>query len=94
MLLADNLDQLEQERAHMWELFALLLDFRLGGQVDFEQKFTAKELAKQTEFTKSELNKILFRLHLQKAVLIHSKTPNGATIYKINKTFFTRQNEQ
>jgi hypothetical protein len=91
MLLAENLDELEQERAQMWELFALLLDF------DFEQTFTAKELAKHTEFTKSELNKLLFRLHLQKAVLMHVKTPNGdtlslskgATVYKLNKEFLS-----
>ena len=94
MLLANNLDELEQERAQMWELFALLLDFRHGGQVDFNYQFTAKELAKQTEYTKSELNKLLFRLHLQKAVLMHAKTPNGATIYKLNKSFLTEQNEQ
>ena len=81
MLLAENLDELEQERAQMWELFALLLDF------DFEQTFTAKELSKETQYTKSELNKLLFRLHLQKAVLMHSKTSNGATIYKLNKEF-------
>lgn len=88
MLLADNLDELEQKRAQMWELFALLLDF------DFEQKFTAKELAKETDYTKSELNKLLFRLHLQKAVLMHSKTPNGATIYQLNKAFLTGENKQ
>ncbi len=87
MQLATDLDDLEQERAQMWELFALLLDF------DFTQTFTAKELAKHTEFTKSELNKLLFRLHLQKAVLMHSKTPNGATIYKLNRAFLTSQNE-
>jgi hypothetical protein len=89
MLLANNLDDLERERAQMWELFALLLDF------DHDFKFTAKELAKhlsdvaETDFTKSELNKLLFRLHLQKAVLMHSKTPNGATIYKLNKSFLS-----
>ncbi len=95
MQLATDLDDLEQERAQMWELFALLLDF------DFEQTFTAKELAKQTQYTKSELNKLLFRLHLQKAVLMHVKTPNGdtlslskgATIYKLNTAFLTSQNE-
>lgn len=87
MLLANNLDELEQEKAKMWELFAFLLDF------DFEYKFTAKELAKQTQYTKSELNKLLFRLYLQKAVLIHAKTPNGATIYKINKDFLSGELE-
>lgn len=81
MLLATDLDQLEQERAHMWELYALLLDFA----PDF--KFTAKELAKHTEFTKSELGKLLFRLSVNKALLLTGKTTSGASIYSLNPEF-------
>lgn len=82
MLLVDNLDQLEAERVQMWELFAQLLDF----EADFV--FTAKELSKQLEYSKAELNKLLFRLYTNKALLMHQKTSNG-TLYSLNPNFLT-----
>lgn len=82
MLLTDNLDQLEQEKAQMWELFALLME------LEPEYKFTAKELSQELDYSKSELNKLLFRLHLNKALQMYNKG-NGATRYSINPDFLT-----
>jgi hypothetical protein len=79
MLTETNLDALETERAAMWELFALIMELH--------EPFTAKQLAKEIEYTKSELNKLFFRLYLQKALLIEGKTPTGASIYRINPEF-------
>lgn len=81
MLLATDLDELEQEKAIMWQLFAELMNF----EPDF--KFTAKELSNELDYSKSELNKLLFRLYLNKALLICGKAPNGATLYSLNKAF-------
>lgn len=81
MLLVSNLDQLESERVQMWELFADLMDF------DPHYRFTAKELSQELDYNKQELNKLLFRLYLNKALLMHPKAPNGATLYSLNKAF-------
>lgn len=86
MLLADNLDELEQERAQMWELFAELMDL----EPNF--KFTAKELSKQLNYSKSELNKLLFRLYTNKALKMHQKTVNG-TLYSVNRAFLTGEQQ-
>lgn len=86
MLLENNLDQLEQERVQMWELFAELMDF----ETDF--KFTAKELSKQLSYSKSDLNKLLFRLYTNKALKMHQKTPNG-TLYSLNKAFLSTEQQ-
>ena len=50
-----NLDELEHEKAQMWELFADLMNF------DTDFKFTSKELSKNLDYSKQELNKLLFR---------------------------------
>ena len=81
MLFTNNLDQLEQERAEMWELFALLMDL----PIDF--KFTAKELSKELDHSKSDLNKLLFRLHLEKALIMYPKPKNLPTLYSLNPDF-------
>ena len=81
MLLEPNLDDLEKERVQLWELFAQIMD------IDPSVKFTAKELSKDLGFTKQELNKLLFRLYLNKAVVISGKSQNGATFYSINADF-------
>jgi len=81
MNLTTDLDVLEAERAAMWELFALIMDI--------DHPFTAKELSRELEYSKSELNKLLFRLYLQKALLLTGKTPNGASIYSLNPDFLS-----
>ena len=81
MLFTNNLDQLEQERAEMWELFALLMDL----PIDF--KFTAKELSKELDYSKSDLNKLLFRLSLEKALIMYQKPKNLPTLYSLNPDF-------
>lgn len=80
MLLADNLNEQEQERVQMWELFAELLDFA----PDF--LFTAKDLAQATTHNKKDLNKLLYRLHKENALKMHQKTANG-TFYSLNQAF-------
>lgn len=76
-------DPLEQEKAQMWELFAQLMD------LDPDYKFTAKELSQELDqYSKSELNKLLFRLYLNKALKMHGKGTE-ATRYSINKAFLT-----
>lgn len=90
MLLATDLDQLEMERVAIWELFADLLDFDLTNNPN-NAGFTAKQLSKELPYTKSELNKLLFRLYLQKALEIQGKTTSGATIYNLNNTFLTTE---
>ena len=81
MLLEPNLDDLEKERKDLWELFAQIMD------IDPSIKFTAKELSKELDYTKQELNKLLFRLYLNKALVISGKSPQGATFYSINADF-------
>lgn len=76
-----ELDILEKERTQMWELFTELMD------LDFDFKFTAKEMAKETKHTKSELNKYLFRLYVHEALLLKGKTPSGASIYSLTPAF-------
>lgn len=75
-------DPLEQEKAKMWELFALIMD------LDSDYKFTAKELSQELDYGKSELNKLLFRLYLNKALIMHDKG-TGATRYSVNKAFLS-----
>lgn len=82
MLLTNDLDPSEAEKAQMWELFADLMDF------DTDYQFTAKELSKVLNYSKSDLNKLLFRLYTTKALKMHQKTPNG-TLYSINKAFLS-----
>ena len=81
MLLEPNLDDLEKERKELWELFAQIMD------IDPSIKFTAKELSKELDYTKQELNKLLFRLYLNKALVISGKTQTGAVFYSINADF-------
>lgn len=87
MLLEHNLDEQEQQKTQMWELFADLMN--LDHPDNYRDKFTAKELTKELNYTKSDLNKYLFRLYTNKALKIQGKAPNGATIYSINITFLS-----
>lgn len=75
-------DPIEQEKAQIWELFAELMD------LDPDYKFTAKELSQELEYSKSQLNKLLFRLYLNKALIMHNKG-TGATRYSVNKAFLS-----
>lgn len=81
MLLEPNLTEHEAEKTAIWELFADLIDF------DFTFQFTAKELAKEINYKKSDLNKYLFRLYTNKALLLRGTAPNGASIYSLNPEF-------
>jgi transcription initiation factor IIE alpha subunit len=78
----EDLDHLDQERAQKWELFALLLD------LDPAREFTAKELAKELPYSKTELNKCLFRLYVNKALVMVGAPTNEATTYRLNPSFF------
>jgi len=84
MLPTDNLDPLEKQRAEMWELFAELMS------LDPKHKFTAKELSHELEYSKSELNKLLFRLSLNKALILHSRQPGETSKYSLNKAFLSK----
>lgn len=80
-LLAD-LDELQAEQSAMWELFAVMMD------LDPDYRFTAKELSEELDYSKSELNKLLFRLYLNKALLMY-QSKSGATRYSLNKAFLS-----
>lgn len=79
-------DPIEQEKAQIWELFAELMD------LDPDYKFTAKELSQELEYSKSQLNKLLFRLYLNKALIMYNKG-TGATRYSVNKAFLSREQQ-
>jgi len=77
------IEKQQEEKQAMWELFAELMDFA----PDF--LFTAKEIAKELDYNKSYVSRMLFRLYINKALLMDSKTTNGARLYRLNAAFFS-----
>jgi hypothetical protein len=69
------------DRQVIWELYGELLDFY------FDQSFSAKQVAYETNTDTKLVNRILHRLIQHKAVICTGSDCWGAKIYRLNDDF-------